>query len=211
MNLSEPLDGLTSPVEAAVLRVLSRADAGFSGRQLHALAGVGSTSSVHRAINHLAHVGLVTSESRPPAIIYRPNRHHVLWPVVELALEARTRALGGIRDFCLEEVPSEVPEEARITLLLYGSVARRESNTESDIDLLIVFPDDFDPEARADFNYRLGEHVERLTGNEAQLSSLARAEFETRFAERDRFIANVAGDAIHLYGPVLPGIRGSAA
>src|SRR5690606_7445771 len=101
MNLSEPLDGLTSPVEAAVLRVLSRADAGFSGRQIHALAGIGSTSSVHRAVTNLARVGLVTSESRPPAIIYRPNRQHVLWPVVELALDARSRALSGIREFCL--------------------------------------------------------------------------------------------------------------
>jgi len=211
MNLSEPLDGLTTLVEAAVLRVLSRADAGFSGRQIHALAGVGSTSSVHRAVSHLARVGLVTSESRPPAIIYRPNREHVLWPVVELALEARTRALSGIRDFCLEEVPSELPEEARMALLIYGSVARRESNAQSDVDLLTVFPDDFDEDARADFNYRLGEHVETLTGNEAQIYTLSRTEFETRTEEGDPFIANVLADGIHLYGPDLPGMRAGAA
>lgn len=42
MNLSEPLDGLTTAVEAAVLRVLARADTGFSGRRIHALASVGS-------------------------------------------------------------------------------------------------------------------------------------------------------------------------
>ncbi|MCW4384464.1 nucleotidyltransferase domain-containing protein [Salinibacterium sp. SYSU T00001] len=211
MNLSEPLDGLTSPVEAAVLRVLSRADAGFSGRQIHALAGIGSTSSVHRAVNNLARVGLVTAESRPPAIIYRPNRQHVLWPVVELGLESRSRALDGIREFCLEEVPSEVPEEARMTLLLYGSVARRESDAESDIDLLLVFPNYFDPEARADFSYRLGEHVERLTGNEAQIYSLERSEFEQRVTERDPFVANVLTDGIHICGPALPGMRASAA
>lgn len=203
MNLSEPLEGLTTAVEAATLRVLARSDAGFSGRQIHTLAGVGSTSSVHRALQNLVSIGVVTAESRPPSIIYRVNRDHVLWPVVELGLGARQRAFKRIGEFFDENVPDEAPSEARMTAVLYGSVARRESGADSDVDLFLVFPDDFDPDSRADFVYRLVEHVERVTGNEAQVFSVDRSEYRRRLVDDDPLLMNVLRDGIHLFGEPL--------
>jgi predicted nucleotidyltransferase len=203
MNLSEPLDGLTSPVEAAVLRVLARTDSGFSGRQVHALAGTGSTSSVHRALTSLVRVGVVEAEARPPAIIYRANREHVLWPLVEMGLGARSRFIDSIRDFC-EHTPDEVPDVRHVTVALYGSVARRDSSMDSDIDLLVLYPGGFDADGRAAFDYHLADHVSRITGNQAQIVSLERSEFDQRLGEHDPFIANVLADSIHVYGPALP-------
>ena len=212
MNLREPLWGLTSEVEAAVLRVLARADAGFSGRQVHALAGVGSTSSVHRALTHFVEVGVVTAEPRPPAIIYRANREHVLWPVLELGLSARARVFDSIRNFCEQNVPAEIPEQFQLTVLVYGSVARRESELGSDIDLFVAYPDDFDPDARADFSYRLAEHTQRITGNAAQVHSIDRGELAHRLAENDPLIANVLADGILLHGPqIVPAAKAHVA
>jgi predicted nucleotidyltransferase len=199
MNLSEPLDGLTSRVEAASLRVLARADAGFSGRQVHALAGVGSTSSVHRALAGLVEVGIVTSTPQPPAIVYRINRLHALWPAVELALAARAQVFAGIGAFCAEVLPRELD----LTVVIYGSVARSDSALASDVDVLVVYPDAIDPEARADFSYRIAGHIERVTGNEAQVFSIERAELAQRVAENDPFIANVLADGILVHGPAL--------
>lgn len=203
MNLSEPLEGLTSEVESAVLRVLARSDAGFSGRQVHTLAGVGSTSSVHRALTGFVRLGLVAADPHPPAIIYRVNRDHVLWPVVELGLAARSRAIEQIRGFFLDNVPEESPVDWHVSAVLYGSVARRDSTIDSDVDLFLVFPDLFDPDARADFTYRLAQHVERVTGNEAQVYSVDRSEAVQRIAENDPLITNVLADGIHLFGPPL--------
>jgi predicted nucleotidyltransferase len=197
MNLTEPLDGLTSPVEAAVLRVLAKSDAGFSGRQLHVLAGVGSTSSVHRALAAFVHLGLVLPESRPPAIIYRANRDHVLWPVVDLALGARERALDSIVQFCLANAPAD------LTVLLFGSVARRESTLDSDIDLFVVFPDSIDDELEAEFTYRLADHVEHVTGSEAQVLHLRRAELAKRLDDDDPLVVNVIEDGHLLHGAPL--------
>jgi predicted nucleotidyltransferase len=196
MNLSETLEGLTTLVEAAVLRVLARADTGFSGRQVHALTGVGSTSSVHRALTGFVELGLVTAEPRPPAIMYRMNRHHALWPVVEAALAARSRVFDGIATFCEEELP----EELGLTVIVYGSVARRESTLESDVDILAVYPDGIDPDARADFDYQLGAHVRRITGNEAQVFSIEREDLLQRMADGDAFIGNVLADGILVHG-----------
>jgi len=211
MNLSEPLDGLTTAVEAAVLRVLARANAGFSGRQVHALAGIGSTSSVHRALASLVRVGVVTAEPNPPAIIYRANREHVLWPVIELGLSARSRALDSIRRFFVENVPDEVVQKSRMTAVVYGSVARRDSTLDSDIDLFLVFPDAIDPEARADFTYRLAEQVHQVTGNEAQIFSVERSELVRRIADDDPLIVNVLRDGIVVFGDALTPTTGSAA
>lgn len=203
MNLSEPLEGLMSAVEAVTLRVLARADTGFSGRQVHALANVSSTSSVHRALTALVKVGLVSTEARPPAIIYRANRAHVLWPVVELALSARTRAFEEIREFCAENIPQEVPKEFQVSVIVYGSVARRESTQDSDLDLFLVYPDSFDDDARADFSYRIAEHAERVTGNETQVYSVERTELERRIAQEDPLVMNVLADGILIFGEPL--------
>lgn len=207
MNVSEPLDGLTSAVGAAVLRVLARTDAGFSGRQVHVLAGVGSTSSVHRALTALVRVGLVTAESRPPSIIYRINREHALWPSVDSALGARARIFESIRRFCTEELP----EELGLTVVVYGSVARRESSLDSDLDLFAVYPDGIDDDARADFNYQIARYVEKITGNEAQVFSIERTELAHRIDENDPLIMNVLVDGILVFGPPLRSAAGRAA
>ncbi|MCH1883333.1 nucleotidyltransferase domain-containing protein [Agrococcus sp. ARC_14] len=200
MNLSEPLDGLTTAVGSAVLRVLARTDSGLSGRQVHALAGIGSTSSVHRALAGYVEVGLVSPEARPPAIIYRANREHVLWPVVELAIGARSRAFDSIRRFCEEDLPADLG----LTVLVYGSVARRESTRESDLDLFVVYPDGMDEDARSELNYRIAQHVERITGNEAQVYSIERAELDQRIADHDPLVSNVLTDGMLVAGPALP-------
>lgn len=201
MNLSEPLDGLLPSAEAAALRVLSRTDAGLSGRQVHAVAGVGSPSGVHRALTRLVHTGLVSVESRPPALVYRPNRRHVLWGAVEDALRARDRAIDAIRLFLVQEISEEVPDELRVTATLYGSVARRDSTSKSDVDVLVVFPERFGPDDRADLVLRLAERIEELTGNAAQVNAMDRREYRRRDADGDAFVDNVRRDGIHLFGP----------
>lgn len=201
MNLTEPLEGLLPPMEAAALRVLSRTDAGLSGRQVQAVAGVGSTSGAHRALTRLARTGLVSVESRPPALVYRPNRRHVLWSAIEEALRARDRAIEQIRLFLVDEVPEEVPADLRPTATLYGSVARRDSTTESDVDVLIVFPEHVDPDARANIVLGLAERIEELTGNAAQINAMGRGEYRRRDADGDPFLVNVQRDGIPLFGP----------
>ena len=199
MNLSEPLDGLTTEVGAAVLRVLARTEIGFSGRQVHNLAGTGSTSSVHRALTTLVNVGVVSAESRPPSIIYRINRDHALWAVIELGLSTRDRVFESIGRFCSQELPDELD----LTVVVYGSVARRESTLRSDVDLFVIYPDGIDPDARADFSFQLAQHVERVTGNEAQIFSVERAELEERVRDGDALVGNVLADGILVHGRPL--------
>jgi predicted nucleotidyltransferase len=114
-------------------------------------------------------------------------------------LAARAQVFAGIGAFCAEVLPRELD----LTVVIYGSVARSDSALASDVDVLVVFPDAIDPEARADFSYRIAGHIERVTGNEAQVFSIERAELAQRVAENDPFIANVLADGILVHGPAL--------
>ncbi len=192
MNLSEPLAGIMSDVEAATLRVLARSDAGFSGRQVQRLAGVGSTSSVNRALTHFVRIGLVDAEPRPPSIIYRPNREHVLWETIEFGLDARRRVFLRLGRFCSDELPTELD----LTVVVYGSVARRESSLESDLDLFVVYPDGIDPDAQSDYSYRLTQYAECITGNETQVLAVTRSDLERREREDDPLLAEVKADGV---------------
>ena len=199
MNLSEPLEGLASPVEAVVLRVIARAATGFSGRQVHRLAGTSSTSSVHRALGTLVEVGLVTANRQPPSIIYQANRKHVLWPAVESGLAARDRFFKSFRKFC----EKELPEELSLTVVLFGSVARRESSAQSDVDLFLVYPDEINPDAEADFSYQITSEIELLSGNAAQLYAINQSELARRHKDGDALLRNVLRDGILLHGDPL--------
>jgi predicted nucleotidyltransferase len=199
MNLTEPLAGLTTPVQAAVLRVLARAATGFSGRQVHRLANTSSISSVHRALTTLVGVGLVTANHQPPSIVYRANRKHVLWPAVESGLAARDRFFESLREFCDEELPKELS----LTIVLFGSVARRESSAESDVDLFLVYPDEIDPDAEADFSYQIAGEVELLSGNAAQIYAINQSELVRRHGDADPLLSNVLRDGILLHGEPL--------
>lgn len=64
--------------------------------------------------------------------------------------------------------------------------------------MFVVYPDGIDPDARSGFNYQLANHVESVTGNEAQVYSLERSEFLQRVEEKDPFIQNVLADGITL-------------
>jgi predicted nucleotidyltransferase len=200
MNLSEPLAGLASPIEAAVLGVLARTETGFSGRQVHRLAIEGSTSSVHRALATLVRVGLVMANPQPPSIIYRANRKHVLWPAVDAGLAARDRFFESVHKFCEVELPGDPP----CTVVLFGSVARRESSAESDVDLFLVYPDEIDPDVEADVSYQIASEVKLLSGNEAQIYAINKSELSRRQKDADPLLRNVMRDGILLYGDPLP-------
>ena len=203
MDLSEPLSGLTSHIEAAVLRVLAGADTAFSGRQVHRLSGAGSTSSVHRALRSLAEVGLVDAETQAPAILYRANRDHLLWQSVQIGLGARASFFERTRAFCADEFA----DEEDVTVILYGSVARRASTSQSDIDLFLIYPDGISPDVQADASYRMSVQIRRWTGNDAQVYAIERTAFQRREDEHDPVLENVREDGILLYGRPVLGLK----
>jgi len=201
MDLSTPLASFMGGLDAVTLRVVARAGAELSGRQIARLAGRGTPANVRLSLLRLVNIGLVTMVPAPHATMYSANRLHVLWPVVEIAMGARQELTRRIATFADGNAPDGV------TVALYGSVARGDSNKTSDIDLLVIFPDAITLDDRDEFVTGLRDSVQLWTGNDAQIYDLTESALTTQTTENDPIVDSWASDGIIVFGSTRLGMR----
>ena len=172
VDLCHPLNTLAPGLEGAVLEVLARTDEPLSGREVRRrLSREASQAGVQKALDRLWDSGLVTQRRNGRAILNRLNRDHALAPFVIDLVE-----MG-------DTMPSRIAEVMRPHLkgaskaLLFGSVARWQADSESDIDLILVWPDDYDKDPW-DAKDTISEALSRFTGNPCNTLLFTESEFE---------------------------------
>lgn len=197
MDLARPLAVITPTVDGDVLAVLARANASFTGRQVHQIARRHSERGVRNALHRLSAQGIVSRERVGSADQYRLNRAHLAAPYVE--------ALAGLREELLRRLASEF--EAWVVppafAALFGSAARGEMHVESDIDLLVVRPDEVDPD---DPDWRseadaLASRGTAWTGNDTRMLEFGVREARAGLAAGDAVLLAVRDEGIVLHGP----------
>lgn len=199
MDIESPLRTLASPLEAEVLRALAGADTEFTAPQVQRIASTGSPFGVRKALARLAEAGLVTANRVGTTQTWRANRHHLLWPAVEIAVGARVRLLDLIRD--------QVQRSEGVDAYLYGSVARRQSSPDSDVDISLIFPDAFTREQITDIAGDLSDNIIAWTGNPAQMFSVTRSELRELIREGGSIVRSFDTDAVPLVGPPFSELR----
>lgn len=136
----------------------------LTGRRLATLAGASHTA-VNAILGRLTRAKIVLAECQGSAVLYRANRDHVGWAVVE--------ALAGMRRSALEAMRAEIAswQTAPVTALCFGSCARGEGDEDSEVDLLLVRPSDVAELADTWDRQRqaLRDLARRATGNDCQV------------------------------------------
>lgn len=200
MDLESPLRTIASPVEAETLRVLAGADTEFTASQVHRLVDSASPYGVRKALARLTESGVVLSSTHGSSTSWRGNRDHVLWPAIESAVNARRELLDRLR--------RKFAERTELAAYLYGSFARRTATPESDIDILVVHPDEAlanggeaTPDDIVDFAYELSEAVLAWTGNEGQVFNATRSWLRDAITRADPVMMSIREDAVALVGP----------
>ena len=164
MRLGQPARSLVPTVDAPVLLALYATTRPLTGRRLATLAGASHTA-VNAILGRLTRAGIVLAERQGSAVLYRANRNHVGWAVVE--------ALAGMRRSALEAMRAEIAswQTAPVTALCFGSFARGEGDEDSDVDLLLVRPSDVAELADTWDRQRqaMRDLVQRATGNDCQI------------------------------------------
>lgn len=199
MDLSDPARAVLPAGTAAVLRVLVGADSAFTIRQLARVAGVSAPVAgdvVHRLGEH----GIVLTEHAGRAILCRFNSEHLAAVSIRELVTLRRRLLERLRD----ELTSW--EIAPLHASLFGSAARGDGGTASDLDLLVVRPGDLSEQEVSDWDEQLfatGQRVGAATGNpinwfDATLVDLARA-----IEADESIVAEWRRDAVPLAGESL--------
>src|SRR6266508_3319456 len=172
MDLSRPWAPIRSPIDMEVLRVLQGTTRPLTGREVARLVRAGSQPAVNAALRRLAEEGLVRAEEAGNAFLYTLNREHLGAPAVEL--------LAGIRTELERRLRAEIAEWeiAPAHVSIFGSAARGDGDTRSDIDVFVVRPAgvaEDDPGWREQLE-RLADHVHDWTGNHAAISEVSAAD-----------------------------------
>lgn len=199
MDLAQPLSSLIPSVDADVLTVLARTEAPLTGRKIASLARRGSQPAVQTILDRLVEHGVANAQPAGPSVLYSLNRDHLLADAVLAAVGARATLLTRLRDDF-----DEWPEPA-VHASLFGSAARGEARPDSDIDVLIIRPDDT-PTDNSIWTAQLGaleRSVHAWTGNHLSLFDTNRAGLAKAVADGEPLINSLRADGIHLTGAPL--------
>lgn len=162
MDLGRPLATVTPTLDGDVLTVLARAEATFTTGQLHRVLGQYSEDGIRKVLVRLKGQGIVLAERVGNAYAYRLNREHLAaGPVIALA---RARAV------LLERLEAALSawRPGPIYAAVFGSAARGDMTVNSDIDILVIRPDEAEEEAWEQQVTALASQVSRWTGNDAR-------------------------------------------
>jgi predicted nucleotidyltransferase len=197
MDLSRPWALIRSPIDMEVLLVLLGITRPLTGREVARLVRAGSQPAVNAALRRLAEEGLVRAEEAGNAYLHTFNREHLGAQAVEM--------LAGIRRELERRLRAEIGEweisPAHVSM--FGSAARGDGDTRSDIDLFVVRPADV-PEDNPDWRDqldRLSDHVHDWTGNRAVVSEVSVADVRRLRRDRPPVVEELRRDAITLAGP----------
>jgi hypothetical protein len=156
----------------------------------------GSYNGVKKALGRLVEQGLVLRDEVGGVNLHSLNRRHVAAPVVDALAGLRAEFLRRLRDAIASW------ELAPVHASMFGSAARGDGDTTSDIDLFIVRPDDVeeeDPHWREQLS-RLGEQIFEWTGNRAGPVEVAHADVPRLRKSNSPVWQDLAEDGIDLAG-----------
>lgn len=178
-----------------VLKALWRAGRAMTGRQVARVAG-GSARGVLYVLDRLAQQGLVTRTTVGGATLNELNRDHLMFPALDAAFRLATpweTFAERVRALTAEWFPDTPP-----TVAVFGSVARREAEIDSDVDLLVVV-DRLDDHAE-DFRAHLSGLVRAWTGQPAGIYLTTFELLAEAVAADDPVIESFRADAITIVG-----------
>ena len=176
LSIAEALFGKTQQAVLALL--FGQPDRSFYMRQISVIAGTGA-SQVQKELDNLTRAGLILREPKGNQVWFQANPQSPIFPELK-SLVAKT---FGIADVVRETL---APFARKISIaFIFGSVARGEHDSASDVDVLVVgqiAPSKLAP-AQIGLHEVLGRRVSFVVYDEA--------EFHKHIAQRDPFLGKV--------------------
>lgn len=200
MRLQNPLLEIASDSDAAVLKQLAQTQVPMTARQISDLTPAVSLSSIRRSLDRLTASGLLVEEHLGPTRGFTFNRAHLLADHVEAIIKAGTELQRRIAA-SVEQWGLPI-----IGVVLFGSAARGEMTQDSDIDLIVLIPDEGDAYAVGPRLDELAEQIHAWTGTTANVIA-----FNADASISEVFRQNLLNDARVIYGDagkVMGALRG---
>ena len=201
MDFRGPVEALIPDAQGRILGTLARTTQELSLSTLAELSGV-SLAHVSRMVPRLVELGVVERRDVPPAVLVKLVPEHLAARAVLM--------LADLRHAFLEELSESArhldPAPANVTL--FGSFARGEDDTRSDIDVIVVRPSsiDADDETWAKSIARWETHVRRISGNAVNCIEIGEGEAAKLMKSRRPLWQAIRREGILLQGESLADI-----
>jgi predicted nucleotidyltransferase len=196
VDLAHPQTAVSPTLDGEVLRVLAGTTMALTGRQVALLTGRTSHSGVLDSLHRLTEHGLVTRVELNRAYLFALNRDHLAAPAVEMLANMREKLIAEIRRAVGEW------QIAPLHVSLFGSAARGDGGTKSDIDLFVVRAGDVDEDEPLwrDQIDDLSDQIQRWTGNHASVVERDESQLASLRATQPPILGELLSDAIVISG-----------
>jgi len=199
VDLSNPIRSVIPASQGEVLAVLARTDRPLTGRRVAELTdGRLSQKGANLALRALVRAGLVLVEPQPPSNLYRLNRQHLAAPSIEALVSLRDRLIAAMAEHIAGW------KIATDGAWLFGSAARGDGDESSDIDVIVLRPDEVD-DAWDDQVEQFASAITAWTGNRCAVIEYTTGEFaELMNRAEDRLAVGLRSDAVALTSAEMP-------
>lgn len=202
VDFVRPIEAIVPGAQGRVLAVLAETSAELNLRTIAQLAGI-SQAQASRLLPDLVALGVVERREVPPSSLFRIVPEHVASQVL-LALARST-------DIVLDEMSrlaGALPHPP-VSVIVFGSFARREAETDSDVDVVVVRPAqvDEDDDAWSASLEAWRRHVRLLTGNPVEVLEVSADEAATKLAGRSQVWADIRREGRVAYGLDIDELR----
>ena len=199
MDISDPMSLVVPSAHGPVLAVLAGTTTPLTGRKIAELTHPRvSQPRVARILSELAAAGLVDRTPAGSASLFTLNREHLAAGAVE--------ALASLRQQLWTRIAQHAHSWAHQpeAVVVYGSVARGDGDRTSDVDLLVIRPDDVDQD---DSSWHrdltdLATRVRRWTGNPCEVLDRSAGQLRTMATDGERLLTEIRRDGRALVGSI---------
>lgn len=176
MRFHEPLnDILGNRTQVKVLRLLTRTRSAHTGRELARLIGQ-SHNSTRFALEELERNGLIVKLQAGRSNLYSLDEDNILVQEILLpAFKLEERLLDEVAMILSREIGNKL-----LDIILFGSIAKAEENSYSDMDLVLVFKDGVNPKDVEDTVAEASLLIAKMFGNQVSPIIVTKAEFERK-------------------------------
>jgi len=188
VDVSSPISTIIPSLDGPVLACLAATTAPLGLAQIHRQVGHSSKSGVRQVLLRLKNNGIISEI--PGGFVL--NRLHITAQAVEILADLHGELNRRIRS-AVNTWKSEV-----LLVGLFGSAARRDGNSSSDIDILIV-SDSRDLKELAD---QLASQVTVWTGNPAQIVAINRKDLKRLRQAKEPIVGHWQTELVVISGDV---------